>query len=437
MKITKAKGVKTFYYGNELLLPNQPYHDTFLQFMNTIFKWARCFGVPGFGCMLWQIWAAVVLTSLALTEGGAIWKVIRALAGWARDTANHRSVTARFAGAMFYAASLISQILCWRLSYNWRALSKYWASVEWVLNIKYVPPDRNLKKRLMAVTALMATGATVEHLMSILATTGIDCPISDIIKTYVLKSHGFLLLDQEYYKMIAVPVLFVSNIATILWNFQDILIVLISMGLTSRYHRLNMCVATVCSELNKERKWSKDNEILQVYLWRKIREAYVKQALLVRKINSAFGLILLFSNFFGFYFICLQLFLGITQGFTGDIFQKMYSLVSLAWICVRTCCVVLAAADIYENSKRALPYLYTCRAQFYNIEIERLQDQLDKDNIALSGLGFFNLTRTVLLQVASSVITYVLVLVQYDNRGDEQQTSNITNVNITLNDTMP
>ncbi|CAH3979706.1 unnamed protein product [Pieris brassicae] len=402
MKITKAKGVKTFYYGNELLLPNQPYHDTFLQFMNTIFKWARCFGVPGLSSMLWRIWAAVVLISLALTECGAIWKVIRALAGWARDTANHRSVTARFAGAMFYAASVISQILCWRLSYRWRALSKYWASVEWVLNIKYVPPDHSLKKRLLAVTAFMATGAT-----------------------------------EEYYKMIAPPVLFVSNVATILWNFQDILIVLISMGLTSRYRRLNMCVATVCSELNKERKWSKDNEILQVYLWRKIREAYVKQALLVRKINSAFGLILLFSNFFSFYFICLQLFLGITQGFTGDVFQKMYSLVSLAWICVRTCCVVLAAADIYENSKRALPYLYTCRAQFYNIEIERLQDQLDKDNIALSGMGFFNLTRTVLLQVASSVITYVLVLVQYDNRGDEQQTSNITNFNMTLKDTMP
>ncbi|XP_038209585.1 gustatory receptor for sugar taste 64a-like [Zerene cesonia] len=382
--------------------------------MGTIFRGARWFGVAGSDSILWQLWGVCVLILLIAIQCGAIVKVIRALAGWARDTSNQRSVTARLAGAMFYAASLLSQILCWRLSYQWRSLVKFWASIEWVLSIKYVPQDRNLRGRLIAVSVFLSGFAMVEHLLSILSTTGLDCPFSDILKMYILKSHGFLLMEQDYDNAIAVPVFFISNVATVLWNFQDLLIVLISIGLASRYHRLNMCVATVCTKL-KEEKWSKDAEVLQVYMWRKIREAYVKQGILVRKVNDALGSLILFSNFFNFYFICLQLFLGITQGMSGDGFQQIYYLVSLLWVCLRSGCVVLAAADVYEHSRRALPCLYSCNARCFNIEIERLQDQLSKDNVALSGLGFFYLTRTVLLQVASSVVTYVLVLIQYDN----------------------
>ncbi|CAG4921054.1 unnamed protein product [Colias eurytheme] len=408
-------------YGNELILANQPHHDIFLQFMRTIFRAARWFGIAGSGSLLWQLWGVCVLVFLIAIQCGAIVKVIRALAGWARDTSNQRSVTARLAGAMFYAASLLSQILCWKVSYQWKNLYKFWASIESVLSIKYVPQDRNLRRRLIVVTAVISVFSAVEHILSILATTGLDCPPADILKTYILKSHGFLLMEQDYKNSIAVPVFFTSNVATILWNFQDLLIVLISIGLTSRYHRLNMCVATVCNKL-KEQKWSKDAEILQVYMWRKIREAYVKQGFLVRKANDALGSLILFSNFFNFYFICLQLFLGITQGMAGDRFQQIYYLASLLWLCLRSSFVVLAAADVYEHSRRALPCLYSCHARCFNIEIERLQDQLSKDNVALSGLGFFYLTRTVLLQVASSVVTYVLVLIQYDN-SDKSENS--------------
>ncbi|CAK1548697.1 unnamed protein product [Leptosia nina] len=409
---------ETIYFGNTLLLPDQPYHDTFLKFMSNIFRWARYIGIAG-SSNLWQLWTIVLICMLLVVECGAIWKVIRALAGLAIDTANHRSVTARLAGAMFYASSLISLVLCCRLSYKWKTLSKYWASVEWMLTVKYVPQDPSIRKRLIAVTIFISLGTIVEHLVSILASTGTDCPITEFLRTYILKSHGFLFKDQDYYYVIAVPVFLTSNVATMLWNFQDLVIILISMGLASRYRRLNECVAGVCLKLSKEKN-IRDEEVLHVYLWRKIREAYVKQALLVRKMNTALGLLVVFSNFFSFYFICLQLFLGITQGITGDAIQQMHYLVSLSWICARTCCVVLAAAGIHEHSKRALPYLFECKGQFYNIEMERLQHQLSKDYIALSGLDFFNLTRSVLLQVASSVITYVLVLVQYDNRSDDQ-----------------
>lgn len=53
-------------------------------------------------------------------------------------------------------------------------------------------------------------------------------------------------------------------------------------------------------------------EAVRVYSWRKIREAYVKQSTLVRKVDKSLGSVILLTSFGNFYFICLQLFLGIT-----------------------------------------------------------------------------------------------------------------------------
>ncbi|CAH2068993.1 unnamed protein product, partial [Iphiclides podalirius] len=85
------------------------------------------------------------------------------------------------------------------------------------------------------------------------------------------------------------------------------------------------------------------------------------------------------------------------------------------WLCIRTTLVVLSAADVNVCSKSALPYLFNYRTQFYNLEIERLQYQLSKDFVALSGIGFFFLTKSLLLQMAGAVVTYELVLIQFDD----------------------
>ncbi|XP_050665900.1 gustatory receptor for sugar taste 64a-like [Leptidea sinapis] len=400
--------------------------------MEKVFHASRWIGIPNTSAF-WKLWACCVIFLMVSVEIGAIRKVIRALAGWAVDTSKQRSVTARLAGAMFYAMSVISQILCWRLAQSWSQLSKTWAATEWTLSIKYVPPDVTLRRRLLVVTAFIMIGGLGEHVLSILAAINDEFQNPDLLRTYILKSHGFLFLEKEYHPAFGVAVFFISNLATILWNFQDLVIVLTSMGLTSRYYRLNICIAMLISR-QKEKKTDQDIQILRLYLWRKIREAFVRQATLARKVDETLGLLILFSNFFNFYFICLQLFLGITLGVTGEPLQQTYYLVSLCWICIRSSCVVLAASDVNQHSNKALTYLCDCLPYQYNIEIERLQVQLRKDYIALSGMGFFYLTRSVLLKVASSVITYVLVLVQYDgtDRIDGKwlnSTSNNTDVN--------
>ncbi|KAI5639376.1 trehalose receptor domain-containing protein [Phthorimaea operculella] len=235
--------------------------------------------------------------------------------------------------------------------------------------------------------------------------------------------------NPDYSTWIAIPLFIISNVATILWGFQDLLIVLISMGLTSRYRRLNHCVAKITSYDKNETKWCKYTETLKIYTWRKIREAYVKQGALVRKVDDSVGGLILLSSSGNFYFICLQLFLGITQGISGNFLKRLYFMVSLLWLILRFSFVVLAAAEVNVSSKEALRCLHECNDQCYNTEIERLIKQLTKDFIALSGVGFFYLDRGMLLQMAASIVTYELVLIQFDGKaGSQQESLKIPNV---------
>ncbi|XP_063392712.1 gustatory receptor 5a for trehalose-like isoform X2 [Cydia fagiglandana] len=396
-------------------LPYECFHDDFLQIMAKIFRFSRWFGVAGSGNVLWKTFGLCILLLLGVIEGVAIWRVVRALAGLSIDIEGHRSVTARLAGATFYASSITTLILSWKLSSSWETIALYWASIDRSIAIN-VSSDKNIKTRMITVTSVMVTCVVVEHAMSMMSQVGFDCPPSLVLKRYTLMSHGFLLLRTDYSIWFAVPLLFMSKIATILWNYQDILIVLISMGLTSRYNTLNQYVAKF-STPNKDFPWNPHDECSKGQTWRRIREAYVKQAQLVRRLDKSLGGLILLSNLVNFYFICLQLFLGITQGLSGDVIKRLYYVVSLVWLCVRVSCVVLAAADINVHSTKALRHLHASDRHYYNVEIVRLQNQLSKDYVALTGLGFFSLNRTILLQMAGAIITYELVLIQFDDHG--------------------
>nr|WCC57817.1 gustatory receptor 6 [Papilio machaon] len=391
----------------------QPPRDEFLTLMQQIFRCARWFGIAGTSKYYWKLWGIVLLLCLTVVEIGSIWKVVKALAGWAVSTTGHRSVTARLAGATLYTNAVLSLILTWRISSSWGKIADYWIIIERAI-IARIPRDEYLDKKMIAVGLFFIICGLAEHTMSVLAVVGLDCPPSHLLKRYILVSHGFLLQPNDYSTSVAMSLIILSTVATILWNFQDMLLVLITLGLASRYRRINSYVASYCTKNEKETDF-KNLDTVEIFTWRKIREAYVKQATLVRKVNDKVGPLILLSNSCNFYFTCLQLFLGITQGMTDTGLTQMYYLSSFIWLCLRTTLVVLSAADVNVSSKGALPYIYEYPTKEYNLEIERLQYQLSKDYVALSGMGFFFLTKSLLLQMAGAVVTYELVLIQFDD----------------------
>ncbi|XP_050665901.1 gustatory receptor for sugar taste 64a-like [Leptidea sinapis] len=322
------------------------------------------------------------------------------------------SLSARLSGTIFYGNALLSLPISWKFLNNWKNLSNFWFIGIHHSGLK-IPPDRSIRMRVIFVGWFVAVGAFVEHMLSMMSATGLQCPANKYLETYILNSHGFLLHKHEYSVWLAIPIFIISKLATILWNFQDLIIILISIGLASRYNQLNSYVKRIISYEKNEKNCNLVNRIM---IWRKIRHAYLHQSKLVRKIDESLGLLVLLSNLNNLYFICLQLFLGIRTD-NSELIEDIYYLYSLAWLLLRASFVVLAASEVNLHSTRALLSLNSCTSRNYNIEIKRLIYQLSHQEISLSGMGFFYLYRQKLLEVAAVIVKYELIMLQYDKQS--------------------
>nr|ARO70533.1 antennal gustatory receptor sugar taste 64a [Dendrolimus punctatus] len=389
--------------------------DKFLPACANIFSLARYFGVSPFGYNIACLWSVLLFQMLLAIVVAAIWKIISVLAGWANVT-DGRGMTARLSGSIFYTNALLSLWLSSKFVSSWKELSVFWIRSETIEGMRF-PANPNIRKRVIGVSVFVAIWTLVEHILSMISATGIDCPPNEYFERYILSSHGFLVQRHEYNLWRAVPIFILSKLATILWNFQDLIIIVISMGLTSKYDRLNKYVCRIVKYENKVQNgfMVRQEKYTQNQIWRRLRESYVRQAALVRKVDGHIGSLILLSNINNLYFICLQLFLGINNITKGTFINKLYYFFSLGWLLLRACSVVLAAGDVHIHSKRALNYLNSCPSVAYNVEVKRLKKQLLKDCVVLTGMGLFALKRELLLQVAAAILKYELVLIQYDH----------------------
>ncbi|XP_013148433.1 PREDICTED: gustatory receptor for sugar taste 64a-like [Papilio polytes] len=323
------------------------------------------------------------------------------------------SLVARLSGSIFYANGLISLILTWRFIGSWDDLSQHWLRNELSSGLN-IASDKYIKRNVIIVTIFVSVCAIVEHIFSMIAAIGFRCcSLKECFKTYILISHGFLLQNYEYNLWLAIPIFVLSKLATVLWNLQDLIIILMSMGLISRYDMLNIYTRMLVQrEYQKTQNYNKLT-YLHIDQWRKLRRAYARQANLVRELERHLGPLVLLSNLNNLYFICLQLYLGI-RIMTRSWISRTYYLLSLTWLLSRACGVVLAAAAIILHSKKALPCLRSCLSAAYNVEVKRLITQLTYDNVCLTGMQLFSLSRQSLLEVVATVIKYELILLQFD-----------------------
>ncbi|KAG5891346.1 hypothetical protein JTB14_034412 [Gonioctena quinquepunctata] len=76
--------------------------------------------------------------------------------------------------------------------------------------------------------------------------------------------------------------------------------------------------------------------------------------------------------------------------------------------------VSLYGAWINEESVEPANILNCVPSSSYNIEIKRLLIQINFDNVALTGCKMFKVTRGIILSIAGAVVTYELVLIQFN-----------------------
>jgi gustatory receptor len=81
---------------------------------------------------------------------------------------------------------------------------------------------------------------------------------------------------------------------------------------------------------------------------------------------------------------------------------------------VRMLAVYLYASMVNDTSLLPLKVIQRLPITNWNLEIRRFYSLLCNDQVALSGLGFFSFTKSIILSVAGQIATYLIVMLQHE-----------------------
>ncbi|XP_031638769.1 gustatory receptor for sugar taste 64f-like [Contarinia nasturtii] len=260
-----------------------------------------------------------------------------------------------------------------------------------------------LQIRVISLSVLFL--ALIEHLLSITSAMHhvITCqmgknPFVELIKQNV----PFLFnSDSEISFWEATSVSFISLISTFLWNFLDVFIVVISIGLTMHFKLFN-------HDLNRANGMHMPKQF-----WIDRRAQYRRLCDLVNVVDKRIAHIILLSFSNNLFFICKQLFQSLRP--LPTYLLMIYFWFSLIFLIMRAFVVSFCAACINDESKKPLKVLCAVPPYSWNNETKRFYEEVSNDTIALSGMRFFFLTRKLILSVCATIVTYELVLVNIYN----------------------
>ncbi|XP_043675728.1 gustatory receptor 5a for trehalose-like isoform X3 [Vespula pensylvanica] len=380
---------------------NDDSEDSFHRAISPILWWAQIFGLlplSGISANLPSslkfkkisfrtIYAVIVAFSISIMAVLSIIHMIRTLNA---DSFGVRGgVAEATAGAIFYGNGLCGTIMYLWLSPRWVILQNDWKAMErFIDSNKYQRP--RLRWKFIIISSAILLFALFEHALSVANNSTKfewgtpNSTFANFLQVYTIKSHNFILESVDYSFAIG------------------IYIFIISTGLAERYKTLN------------KRLFVTAKKNANTIDWCEFRNDYALLSSLVKKVDNDISPIILLSFANNLYFICLQLLNGLSGPEAGDILSNLYFFSSFAFLILRTCAVTLLTARINDQSKTVLPLLYSCSSSTYNIETQRLQYQLTTDDISLTGLRFFSITRNFMLALAGAIVTYEVVLLQFN-----------------------
>ncbi|XP_063890974.1 gustatory receptor 5a for trehalose [Helicoverpa armigera] len=341
---------------------------------------------------------------------------------------------ANITNAVFYTSSLISSLILLHIGRCWPALV---GSVE-TLERELPPFHRNVASISNVTTIFILTAAIVEHLLSVFYGLKVACACdsNNVAENYFRFNMPWI-FDYTPFTIWKGALSELFNIqSTFVWSLNDLLIMVISIYLTE--HLL------IHNELLKKAAEQEHFSCLE------FRTQYLKIVRLVKLINGQFGIYILTSFGSNLYWICTQLFYSLSRTQTGHFItctfkdsptkvppaneyenplcpwmlgekgalngveHSIYFTYSFSFLLLRTLLVLLLAARIHSNSVAPLYVLYGIPSSRFHIEVERFIAQINNLKVAMSGLDFFYVTRTMILTLLGTIVTYELVLLQFN-----------------------
>ncbi|XP_059049456.1 gustatory receptor for sugar taste 64f-like [Achroia grisella] len=330
---------------------------------------------------------------------------------------------------IFYGTSCLSMVLFYDAARAWPSLVQHIASTEQI-DPNY---DTKLTYKCNITCIVVLTLALIEHILSLLskfAAAAVCFPNASVYEGFSRYAYPSIFQVLPYSTTLGVLTQFLHFQSTFIWNFSDLFVICMSYYLTSRLQHIN------------ERLLEAQGKYLPESFWKTTREDYCRAIKLVRKVDDVISGIVFISFANNLIFICLQLFNTLEDGIKGTSEcsgrskrsnllggheSAVYFLFSLVFLIGRSVAVSLIAAQVNTATEMPAPVLYDVPSPAYCVEVQRFIDQINGENVALSGLKFFNVTRSLLLSVAGTIVTYELVMFQFNTSAPNTNTTVIHN----------
>ncbi|KAK4877869.1 hypothetical protein RN001_010375 [Aquatica leii] len=344
----------------------------------------------------WKSWR-VLYTVFILA--GTLFCVYASLMAAIQQDDNMSLITA----SIFYGTSFVVHILFVLLAKNWSQLMRKWCAVDVSMRSYGYPP--HLDARLKILSGIVLTCATAEHIIVVTKNmiTAHSCLSVEFFEYYFARiSYPQVFAIVRYSFWFGLIMQIITTASTFSWTYIDLFIILLSTSLAVRFKQVAKRVETYVN-----------SKVLvsDIVLWRNVREDYNRLGKLCKALNDALSYIVLLSFGSNLFFILVQFFHSLRP--IGGTFNKIYFFYSFGFLIGRTICVSLYGAWIHDESQKPLPLLNSVSSSVYNVEIRRFILHVGIETISLTGKRFFNVTRSIILSIAGTIVTYELVLIQF------------------------
>ncbi|KAH8297548.1 hypothetical protein KR054_002775 [Drosophila jambulina] len=309
---------------------------------------------------------------------------------------------------IFRGSVLLVLIVALNLARRWPQLMMYWHTVEQDLPPYQTQMGRWKMGHRIAMVMLVGMMLSVaEHILSMVSAINYASfcnRTADPIQNYFLRTNDEIFFVVSYSTPLALWGKFQNVYSTFIWNYMDMFVMIVSIGLAAKFR-----------QLNDDLRNFKGMNMAPTY-WSERRIQYRNICILCDKMDDAISLITMVSFSNNLYFICVQLLRSLNT--MPSVAHAVYFYFSLIFLIGRTLAVSLYSASVHDESRLTLRYLRCVPKESWCPEVKRFTEEVISDEVALTGMKFFHLTRKLVLSVAGTIVTYELVLIQFHEDND-------------------
>uniref|UniRef100_A0A1I8PVU0 Gustatory receptor n=1 Tax=Stomoxys calcitrans TaxID=35570 RepID=A0A1I8PVU0_STOCA len=300
------------------------------------------------------------------------------------------------------------------LSRKWPNLIKATRQLEVIfLGVPYgaCPESQMLSRRVRLTGSIFLMGAILEHLCYVSSSLYsnhlqiLQCNLTvDFWRNYYTRERlqFFSLIE---YNVWLVPLLqWITISMTFVWNFVDIFLILVSQVLAMRFNQFKWHIQ--CHQ----------KEHMSTDFWLNVRQDFLSLTDLLWKFDRALSSLVLLSCAQSLYFLAVQTFHAFL--YRDNFMSEIYFWFSLVFVACRTFYMMWSAANINHTANGILSTIYEIPTSKWCLELKRLNEVIVSDLIALSGKGFFFLTRRLMLAMLGTLVIYELVLLDQVDGND-------------------